>query len=103
MTTQDAGGGEPHWGTRPRRVLAFLRDFTAEHGYPPSMAEVGAAVGLTSTSSVARQLGVLETRGYIKRDPGKPRAITILDHPSDTTERHCRSCTCPDTPWLETP
>lgn len=90
MTTQDAGGGEPYWGTRPRRVLAYLRDFVAANGYPPSMTQIGAAVGLTSTSSVAHQLQVLEARGYIRREPGKPRAITILDAPGP----HCPTCTC---------
>jgi (2Fe-2S) ferredoxin len=73
--------GAAHWGTRSQRVLDFLRGFVVEHGYPPSMAQIGAAVGLTSTSSVAHQLQVLETRGYIRRVPGQPRAITILDRP----------------------
>jgi repressor LexA len=95
VTTQDAGGGESHWGTRPRRVLAFLREFVQENGYPPSMAEVGRAVGLTSTSSVAHQLQVLEDRGYIRREPGRPRAITILAQ-RDPRTLHCPTCTCPE-------
>lgn len=82
------------WGTRQGRILAYLRDYVAEHGYPPSMREVGDACGLTSSSSVAHQLQVLEARGHIKRDPGSPRAITILTHPP--TAGHCPTCTCPE-------
>jgi repressor LexA len=75
--------GDLHWGTRSRRVLEYLREYVAEHGYPPSIREVGDAVGLTSSSSVAYQLRVLEERGYIRRDPGKPRALTILKPADD--------------------
>lgn len=82
--SRDAGGGEPHWGTRPRRVLAFLRDYTTEHGYPPSTREIGDAVGLSSVSSVVHQLQVLESRGYITRTPNTPRGITVLDAPAAT-------------------
>ncbi len=63
---------------RQRRVLEFLRDEVASRGYPPSMREVGAAVGLHSTSSVSHQLKQLEKMGYIRRDPFRPRAMEIF-------------------------
>lgn len=69
----DASGLTP----RQRKVLEFLRDSLRERGYPPSMREVGAAVGLASTSSVSHQLRMLEKMGFIKRDPNRPRALEI--------------------------
>ncbi|MET0953058.1 MAG: transcriptional repressor LexA [Aeromicrobium sp.] len=63
---------------RQRKVLVFLRDEIETRGYPPSMREIGAAVGLTSTSSVAHQLRALEGMGYVKRDPNRPRALEIF-------------------------
>ena len=63
---------------RQQLVLIFLRDEIAKRGYPPSMREIGAAVGLASTSSVAHQLRVLEQLGYVKRDPNRPRALEIF-------------------------
>ncbi|MEJ7634410.1 transcriptional repressor LexA [Aeromicrobium sp.] len=63
---------------RQRKVLEFLRDEIETRGYPPSMREIGAAVGLTSTSSVAHQLRALEALGYVKRDPNRPRALEIF-------------------------
>ena len=62
---------------RQRKVLEFLRDEIEKRGYPPSIREIGAAVGLTSTSSVAHQLRALEALGYVKRDPNRPRALEI--------------------------
>ncbi len=63
---------------RQRRVLAVIRDSVEGRGYPPSMREIGVAVGLTSSSSVAHQLRVLETKGFIRRDPNRPRALEVL-------------------------
>ncbi|MCW2800706.1 MAG: repressor LexA [Aeromicrobium sp.] len=63
---------------RQQKVLVFLRDEIEKRGYPPSMREIGAAVGLTSTSSVAHQLRALEALGYVKRDPNRPRALEIF-------------------------
>jgi repressor LexA len=63
---------------RQHKVLEFLRDEIEKRGYPPSMREIGAAVGLTSTSSVAHQLRALEALGYVKRDPNRPRALEIF-------------------------
>ena len=67
-------------GLTPRqlRVLAHIKDSIEHRGYPPSMREIGASVGLTSTSSVAHQLRVLEEKGFLKRDPNRPRALEVF-------------------------
>lgn len=70
----DATGLTP----RQQRILAHLRESIEKRGYPPSMREIGQAVGLTSTSSVAHQLKVLEGKGFIKRDPHRPRALEVF-------------------------
>lgn len=64
---------------RQRRILDMIRAAVADRGYPPSIREIGDAVGLTSPSSVAHQLHTLERKGYIRRDPHRPRAMEILD------------------------
>ncbi len=63
---------------RQRRVLAVIRESVLGRGYPPSMREIGRDVGLTSTSSVAHQLRVLEAKGFLRRDPNRPRAVEVL-------------------------
>jgi len=55
-----------------------IRTWVERFGYPPSVREIGEAVGLTSTSSVAYQLRALEQKGYLRRDPNRPRAIGVL-------------------------
>ena len=70
----DATGLTP----RQQRILEHLRDFMEQRGYPPSMREIGEAVGLTSSSSVAHQLKVLEEKGFVRRDPHRPRALEVF-------------------------
>ena len=70
----DATGLTP----RQQRVLAHIKDSIEKRGYPPSMREIGEAVGLTSSSSVAHQLKVLEEKGFLKRDPNRPRALEVF-------------------------
>jgi len=65
---------------RQRKVLEVIRDAVERRGYPPSMREIGEAVGLTSSSSVSHQLASLERKGYLRRDPNRPRAIEVR-HP----------------------
>jgi repressor LexA len=72
----DASGLTP----RQRRVLDVIRDSVDRRGYPPSMREIGESVGLTSSSSVSHQLRSLQAKGFIRRDPNRPRALEIL-HP----------------------
>src|SRR5690625_2386495 len=68
---------------RQRQILDFIRSEVIKKGYPPSVREVGQAVGLSSSSTVHGHLGKLEEKGYIRRDPTKPRAIELLDRLTD--------------------
>ena len=70
----DATGLTP----RQQRILNVIRDSLEDRGYPPSMREIGDLVGLTSSSSVSHQLKVLEQKGFIKRDPNRPRALEVF-------------------------
>jgi repressor LexA len=70
----DATGLTP----RQQRILNVLRESIEKRGYPPSIREIGELVGLTSSSSVAHQLRVLEQKGFIKRDPNRPRALEVF-------------------------
>ena len=63
---------------RQQRILNVLRESIEKRGYPPSIREIGELVGLTSSSSVAHQLRVLESKGFIKRDPNRPRALEVF-------------------------
>jgi len=62
---------------RQRKVLQVIRESVQQRGYPPSMREIGEAVGLTSTSSVSYQLSTLQSKGYLKRDAGRPRTVEV--------------------------
>ncbi|MBZ8177949.1 transcriptional repressor LexA [Corynebacterium poyangense] len=62
---------------RQRRILQVINDAVVLRGYPPSIREIGDATGLQSTSSVAYQLKVLEEKGYLRRDPNKPRTVNL--------------------------
>lgn len=63
---------------RQRTILRSIRDAVAAQGYPPSMREIGDTAGLASLSSVTHQLSQLEKWGYIRRHPGRPRAMEVL-------------------------
>ncbi|GAA3716388.1 transcriptional repressor LexA [Gordonia hankookensis] len=75
----DPEAAEAALTARQRGVLEFIRQSVRERGYPPSIREIGDAVGLTSTSSVAHQLRTLERKGLLKRDHNRPRAVNIQD------------------------
>jgi len=62
---------------RQRTILNVIRASVTDRGYPPSIREIGDAVGLTSTSSVAHQLRTLERKGYLRRDANRPRAVDV--------------------------
>lgn len=87
--------GGPRAGTRRRTslsdkqvaILEFIQASVASRGYPPSMREIGDAVGLASLSSVTHQLTQLELSGYLRRDPNRPRALEVLiDLPGSSPE-----------------
>jgi repressor LexA len=69
---------------RQRRVLEVIHDSIERRGYPPSVREIGEAVGLSSASSVAHQLSVLQKKGWLRRDPNRPRALDVR-LPGDAT------------------
>jgi repressor LexA len=81
---------------RQRKILRAIRESVQRRGYPPSMLEIGEAVGLTSTSSVSYQLSILQRKGYLHRDVGRARTMELLlpgrpgipgiDIPSQETE-----------------
>lgn len=71
----DATGLTP----RQQRVLTVIKESIEARGYPPSMREIGEQVGLTSSSSVAHQLRTLEEKGFLKRDPNRPRALSVFN------------------------
>src|SRR5438094_5409490 len=62
---------------RQRRIIEFIRETVHARGYPPTVREIGEAVGLTSSSSVHAQLANLERQGLLRRDPTKPRAMEL--------------------------
>ena len=62
---------------RQRKILRTIRESVRQRGYPPSMREIGDAVGLTSTASVAYQLGTLQRKGYLHRDVGRARTVEV--------------------------
>ncbi|WP_318615326.1 transcriptional repressor LexA [Sporosarcina sp. YIM B06819] len=64
---------------RQEDILAFIKEEVKKKGYPPSVREIGEAVGLASSSTVHGHLARLESKGFIRRDPTKPRAIEVLD------------------------
>ncbi|MDX6546682.1 MAG: repressor LexA [Gaiellales bacterium] len=64
---------------RQREILEFVNSHVDAHGYPPTVREIGGAVGLTSPSTVHAHLARLETAGLIRRDPTKPRALEVIE------------------------
>ncbi|ABM13254.1 MULTISPECIES: transcriptional repressor LexA [Mycolicibacterium] len=79
-STSGAGSGrgrDSGLTERQRTILDVIRASVTSRGYPPSIREIGDAVGLTSTSSVAHQLRTLERKGYLRRDPNRPRAVDV--------------------------
>ena len=71
-----------HLTLRQRQILDFIAKQMRERGYPPSVREIGKAVGLTSPSTVHSHLASLQRMGYLKRDPTKPRAIEVRYDPN---------------------
>ena len=67
------------------QILNFIADSQRDRGYPPSVREIGQAVGLTSSATVHTHLAVLQREGYLSRDPSKPRAIQVHFDPDTTT------------------
>ena len=82
MASQGHAPEEPGSLTpRQQRILDFIARTVRDRGYPPTVREIGEAVGLTSSSSVHAQLATLERRGLLRKDPTKPRAMALSDAP----------------------
>ncbi len=64
---------------RQQEIFDFIRKYSAKYGYPPTVRDIGKAVGLASSSTVHAHLNNLEKIGLLRRDPSKPRAIELLD------------------------
>lgn len=86
---------------RQRRVLEVIRNSVDRRGYPPSLREIGEAVGLTSPSSVAHQLATLERKGFLRRDPNRPRAIEVVSPDAPANMRGYRGGASPVDPDAE--
>lgn len=82
----DAGPPPVVLTPRQRKVLRYIRESLAKRGYPPSVREIGDAVGLKSPSSVAHQLNALERKGLLRKDPNRPRAVDIRPVEETTEE-----------------
>src|SRR5215217_30303 len=63
---------------RQQEIFDFIKRYSAKHGYPPTVRDIGKAIGLTSSSTVHAHLANLEKVGLLRRDPTKPRAIEVL-------------------------
>ena len=68
---------------RQQEIFDFIKRYSANYGYPPTVRDIGKAVGLASSSTVHAHLGNLERLGLLRRDPSKPRAIELLDRAVD--------------------
>ncbi len=73
---------------KQQQILDCIKKSLKEKGYPPSVRELCLAVGLSSTSTVHSHLNTLERKGFIRRDPSKPRTIEVLDEEADWLEDH---------------
>ena len=90
---------------RQRKVLQVIRESVQRRGYPPSMREIGEAVGLTSTSSVSYQLSTLQKKGYLHRDVGRPRTVEVRlpGHPAVRPEPGHEDIESADIPGIDIP
>lgn len=84
MTATDKGRQPKPLTEKQQAILEFIARSVESRGYPPSMREIGDAVGLSSLSSVTHQLSRLELAGFLRRDPNRPRALEILGELSST-------------------
>ena len=80
-----------HLTKRQQEISDFIKKYSSIHGYPPTVREIGKAVGLASSSTVHAHLANLEKIGLLRRDPSKPRAIELLDRAVDNVKNIVRS------------
>jgi repressor LexA len=80
---------------RQQEIFAFIKQYSATHGYPPTVRDIGKAVGLASSSTVHAHLANLEKAGLLRRDPTKPRAIELLDRAAEAVKAVVRPAGLP--------
>jgi repressor LexA len=80
---------------RQQEIFDFVKRYSAKYGYPPTVRDIGKAVGLTSSSTVHAHLSNLERLGLLRRDPSKPRAIELLDRAVDNVKNIVRPAGLP--------
>ena len=71
---------------RQQEIYEFIKKYSAKYGYPPTVRDIGKAVGLASSSTVHAHLANLEKAGLLRRDPSKPRALELLDRAADAVK-----------------
>ncbi len=76
---------------RQQEIFDFIKRYSAKYGYPPTVRDIGKAVGLASSSTVHAHLANLEKLGLLRRDPSKPRAIELLDRAAESVIDNVRS------------
>ena len=81
---------------RQQEIFDFIRKYSAKYGYPPTVRDIGKAVGLASSSTVHAHLSNLEKIGLLRRDPSKPRAIELLDRAVGSAVESVRGIVRPD-------
>jgi repressor LexA len=80
---------------RQQEIFEFIKEYSARHGYPPTVRDIGKAVGLASSSTVHAHLANLEKVGLLRRDPTKPRAIELLDRAAEAVKAVVRPAGLP--------
>jgi len=81
---------------RQQEIFDFIRKYSAKYGYPPTVRDIGKAVGLASSSTVHAHLANLEKIGLLRRDPSKPRAIELLDRAVENAVESVRGIVRPE-------
>src|SRR3712207_5824472 len=80
---------------RQQEIFDFIKSYSARYGYPPTVRDIGKAVGLASSSTVHAHLANLEKAGLLRRDPSKPRALELLDKAADAVKSAVRPAGLP--------
>src|SRR3954453_6122832 len=85
---------------RQQEIFDFIKKYSASHGYPPTVRDIGKAVGLASSSTVHAHLANLEKVGLLRRDPSKPRALELLDRAVESAMDSVRNVVRPGVPLV---
>jgi len=85
---------------RQQEIFDFIKKYSAKHGYPPTVRDIGKAVGLASSSTVHAHLANLEKVGLLRRDPSKPRALELLDRAVEQAVDTVKSVVRPGVPLI---